>query len=309
MTDGALIFTDDELSELLDEPMEQTAPAVDTATLLRIAGHLQTTLLPERVLSLFSRQLRPHVPHDGLSYRHPQLDLNHRCGRRTRHRLNYRLVAEGQELGELTLHRSRPFAEEETVVVETLLGALVYPLRNALLYHQAVQASRRDPLTGLWNRMAFDEALHREIELARRAQRPLSLVVFDVDHFKRINDHYGHDAGDALLRCIAATAERCCRASDIVYRYGGEEFVLLLGNTDLMGACRVAERLRRQVARSRCRHHDVELKATISLGVADWREGEDGAELFRRADEALYQAKASGRNCVRSHAPLPVKSD
>ncbi len=302
MTDSALIFTDDSLSELLeDTPNHAAPPAVTQAALLRIAGQLQITLLPERVLSLYFQQLRPHVPVDGMIYRHEALALEHRCGRRTRHRIRYRLLAEGQELGEITFHRARPFEEQETEVLETLLGALVYPLRNALLYHQAVQASRRDPLTGLWNRKALDEALHREIELARRSHRPLSLVVFDVDHFKRINDRFGHDAGDALLRCIAAVAERCCRASDIVYRYGGEEFVLLLGNTDQLGACRVAERLRRQVARSRCIHHEEELRATVSLGVATWREGETAETLFRHADEALYQAKAAGRNCVRSH--------
>ena len=302
MSDSALIFTDDTLSELLEEaPTDTVPPAVTQAALLRIAGQLQITLLPERVLDLYFQQLRTHVPVDGLVYRHEELGLAHRSGRRTRHHIRYRMLAEGQSLGEVTFHRGRPFSEQETVILETLLGALVYPLRNALLYHQAVQASRRDPLTGLWNRKALDEALHREIELARRSGRPLSLVVFDVDHFKHINDQFGHDAGDALLRCIASVAERCCRASDIVYRYGGEEFVLLLGNTDLLGACRVAERLRRQVARSRCIHHDTELRATVSLGVAAWREGETAEDLFRQADEALYQAKAAGRNCLRSH--------
>ncbi len=308
MTDSALIFTDDELSELLEAPAEPT-PTVDNATLLRIAGHLQTTLLPERVLDLFFHQVRRFVPLDGLAYEHGPLDLSLRVGRRTRHRINYRMMAEGRELGTLSFHRARPFLEEETVRLEHLLGALVYPLRNALLYHQAVQASRRDPLTGLWNRLAFDEALAREVELARRAHRPLSLVVLDVDHFKHINDQYGHDAGDAILRCIAATAQRCCRASDMVFRYGGEEFVLLLGNTDQMGACRLAERLRRQVARSQCLYDGVPLRATVSLGVAAWRDGEDGEHLFRRADEALYQAKAAGRNRVRGYSELALDTD
>jgi len=282
MTDSALIFTDDELSELLEEPVEPT-PTVDNATLLRIAGHLQTTLLPERVLDLFFQQTRRFVPLDGLVYEHPPLDLSLRVGRRTRHRINYRMMAEGRELGTLTFHRARPFGEEETVRLEHLLG--------------------------LWNRLAFDETLAREVELARRARRPLSLVVLDVDHFKRINDQYGHDAGDAILRCIAATAQRCCRASDMVFRYGGEEFVLLLGNTEQMGACRLAERLRRQVARSQCLYDGVTLRATVSLGVAAWREGEDGEHLFRRADEALYQAKSAGRNCVRSYSELALDAD
>lgn len=151
-----------------------------------------------------------------------------------------------------------------------------------------------DPLTGLCNRRAFDHSLQLELAIVDRRDTPLSLLVLDVDHFKRINDSFGHETGDKVLTSIAQILSGCARAIDIVARVGGEEFAVILPNTDATGAREVAERMRVAVASAA---HLVR-PATISIGAATLRDQEGASGLYARADAALYAAKASGRNRV-----------
>jgi diguanylate cyclase (GGDEF)-like protein len=152
----------------------------------------------------------------------------------------------------------------------------------------------RDPLTGAHNRRYFDEALRREIHRYHRYERPVSLVLFDVDDLKTINDRGGHAAGDSVLRSIAATAEESVRASDSVVRLGGDEFAVLLPETDRPNAAVVAKRLLGAVERLPV---PAGAHATISAGVASIpRDGGTAEEVHARADEALYRAKRHGRN-------------
>jgi diguanylate cyclase (GGDEF)-like protein len=154
-----------------------------------------------------------------------------------------------------------------------------------------------DPLTGLANRRAFDEALAREAALVGRGARPLSLVLLDVDHFKGFNDAFGHPAGDEVLRRVGAVLRSCCRATDVAARTGGEEFAVLLPGTEGEGAGALAERLRRAVAAGPWPLRAV----TVSAGVATLGAGGGAAErLVAAADRALYQAKRDGRNRVAS---------
>ncbi len=153
----------------------------------------------------------------------------------------------------------------------------------------------RDHLTGTHNRRAFDMALHEAIQRAERGLESFALLIFDIDHFKTVNDRYGHDVGDAILKRLAACMRHSLRATDTLARWGGEEFTVLLADTSLPGAASFAERLRRRVAETRFEG----LKITVSLGAADYRPGDDMETLFARADEALYRAKAAGRNAIR----------
>src|SRR5262249_797283 len=129
-----------------------------------------------------------------------------------------------------------------------------------------MEAALRDPLTGLFNRRQFDERLSAELSAARRHGNTLSLLMIDVDHFKVINDTHGHLAGDAALKMVAQSLLEASRREDVVARFGGEEFVVLARGTDLGGAQRFAERLRRKVERSSCRWEDAELRVTVSIG-------------------------------------------
>lgn len=158
-----------------------------------------------------------------------------------------------------------------------------------------------DHLTGASNRAHFFETAEAEIARAQRQSRPLSIVMLDADHFKRINDSAGHQAGDEVLKRIAAEAKTVLRASDVVARLGGEEFVLLLPTTTSHEAIDVAERLRRAVQSAHIETESGHLNATISLGVASLGDPATSLQgLLSAADKALYEAKRAGRNCVRS---------
>lgn len=159
---------------------------------------------------------------------------------------------------------------------------------------ELARQATRDHLTGALNRRGFDDALEAALAEARCLGRPLSLLIFDLDHFKAVNDCYGHDRGDAILQALAHRVQASLRSSDLLARWGGEEFTLLLPGTDATGARVIAERLRQMVASARF----AGLGVTISLGGSGYRRGDSGGELLQRADAALYRAKGSGRNRV-----------
>jgi diguanylate cyclase (GGDEF)-like protein len=164
--------------------------------------------------------------------------------------------------------------------------------------------ARVDPLTGALNRRAFRELIGRDIGRARRHARPLSIAMIDVDHFKRFNDTHGHAAGDKVLVALSRTIASELRTEDFFCRYGGEEFIVALSETNKAGSFQAAERLRAAIADIRLEHGDIVLSVTASLGVATF--GDDGGtidDLANAADLALYRAKAAGRNRVVSYEP------
>ena len=176
-------------------------------------------------------------------------------------------------------------------------------IRDVSDRREATEALRRsvscDHLTGLANRRALYDAAELELQRWRRAPRPLSLVMFDADHFKRINDVHGHATGDAVLRHLAAGMSATFRAIDVVARLGGEEFVVLLPGTSVEGAEAVAQRLCEGLAAHAVEVGGVPIKCTVSAGVATMEDGvADVDELIQRADAAMYAAKANGRNRV-----------
>lgn len=186
----------------------------------------------------------------------------------------------------------RLFAAREAMEEKVRLRTLELEAANRALDLQA----RTDALTGLLNRRGFESQMAFALALARRSGRPLSLITVDVDHFKRVNDTYGHEAGDEVLRRLARTLEMRLRHSDVVARLGGEEFVALLPDTDLGGAQAIAQAL---VAAMAQQEDPVVGRITVSAGVASMRSAQDnGADILRRGDAALYEAKGQGRNRV-----------
>ena len=194
-----------------------------------------------------------------------------------------------QSLGRMTHHL---LAAREAMEEKVRLRTLELEAANRALDLQA----RTDALTGLLNRRGFETQMAFAVALARRSSRPLSLITVDVDHFKRVNDTYGHEAGDEVLRRLARTLESRLRGSDVVARLGGEEFVALLPDTDLNGAQSIAQALVTAMAEQQ---DPVVGTITVSAGVATMRGAEDnGAAMLRRGDAALYEAKGQGRNRV-----------
>ena len=159
-------------------------------------------------------------------------------------------------------------------------------------------ASRRDALTGLPNRRSFLESWEEALQRSRRSGQPISVALGDLDHFKRINDTQGHACGDAVLRAVAQAIRSSLRAQDVVSRWGGEEFMLLLPDTDLAGAGHVAESTRLAIRALRVEHPGSWFQVTVSLGVCEHRPGRSMEETIAEADAALYQAKQQGRDRV-----------
>jgi len=178
------------------------------------------------------------------------------------------------------------------------LGAQKQALQQALQQIQTM--ATRDELTGLPNRRRGQELVEQELLRSRRTGRGFCLALLDLDHFKRINDGHGHSAGDAVLRAFAPAALAAIRASDVLARWGGEEFVLLLADTGLPAARAAAERLREQVERLQVAVGAQPLAVTVSIGLTEYRSGETMTQLLERADLLLYEAKAQGRNRVES---------
>lgn len=191
--------------------------------------------------------------------------------------------------------------EREMAVLAERLSALEIEAEGL---RERVRAEHRqallDPLTGLANRLAYDERMEHEFQRWRRYGAPLVLSVWDVDHFKRVNDSYGHQAGDKVLRVIATLLKGQTRAADFVCRYGGEEFIILLPETSLANAWTCLEKIRLAVASAEFRHRSERVKVTVSCGMAQFRDGDTVEDVFNRADRALYAAKRAGRNCCRT---------
>lgn len=183
---------------------------------------------------------------------------------------------------------------------DVLLGfALLDPLERSVCAQRFEQGTR-DPLSGLYNRRIFLEHLQKELSFAQRHGTDLALLLVDIDHFKQVNDRYGHLAGDRLIGVVAGTLSEDLRTEDLVARYGGEEFAVVLRCAGLDGSVAVAERIRRRVAEVELVWQGQRVTVTASIGLAHVACGGDASALIAAADAALYAAKREGRNCVRS---------
>lgn len=260
---------------------------------------LQETLDIEQIIEIFHEHVETHVHHDALEYHNPDLGIDVKTGTPANHACTYHLNLGNKPMGQLVFKRRKRFTEEDHEQLENILSSLLYPLRNALQYNEALQLAQKDPLTGTFNRATLDDSIQREINTARRHNTPLSMIMLDIDHFKGINDNYGHSTGDQVLKSVANAAQECIRNTDMLFRYGGEEFLIVARNTDYEGCQQLAERIRQRIEQDKCVVAGNTINATASLGISTLRQEETQDSLFSRADRALYQAKNSGRNQVQ----------
>jgi two-component system cell cycle response regulator len=206
----------------------------------------------------------------------------------------------GHPFGVLAYYgRSRPFDEEDLNSLEILVRQAETAIENSFLYEEAVRLSLTDGMTGLWNRRNFDLRLESELSRALRFSETFAVVFVELDQMKSVNDRYGHQAGDTVLIELARRLTEAVREVDVVARWGGDEFTLLLPKTGLAGALQLAEKIRAAVANGPFRIDAGSLDITISVGVAAYPEhGSSGKDLVAAADAAMYRAKARGRNRV-----------
>jgi diguanylate cyclase (GGDEF)-like protein/PAS domain S-box-containing protein len=245
-----------------------------------------------------------------------QKSPNYYVDPRARERVLGRVMAEGQVDGEVVLMR-RGSGEEFWALLSAraiefegapaLLAGISDITPQKRLEERLRELAMHDELTSLYNRRHFIELADSELTRVRRTGTPLSLAMVDIDHFKRVNDFFGHAVGDLALKELANAMRETLRGSDVPARYGGEEFVILLTDTALEGALSVTERLRERVGRTEVHAgRDRVARFTISAGVAELTAGESLDSLLARADEALYRAKAEGRNRTLSSMPPPA---
>jgi diguanylate cyclase (GGDEF)-like protein len=207
-------------------------------------------------------------------------------------------VRAGEVRGLVAAGRDTPFTLEESELfhIFSLQGEAAF--KNLVLFEQVKSLAIQDGLTGLYNYRYFWEVLHREVELSRRYRHPLSLLFLDIDDFKKVNDTVGHQVGDLVLKALGTYLLGAVRQADLVCRYGGEEFVILLAETDSREARISAERLRQGISQIIVPLPDKELHFTVSIGVAGLQPWMDGDNLVKAADAALYRAKQAGKNRV-----------
>jgi len=222
------------------------------------------------------------------------------------------LRAGGQAFGVLALYRSleRPLGKDQVQALFASVNHLALALRNAALFNQVKSRADHDGLTRIHNRRAFDERLVDELRRHQRYRQPMSLLMLDIDHFKAVNDTYGHLTGDRVLREVGRILSETLRSTDFTARFGGEEFVVILPQTAEDQSQILAERLRNLIANTQFTHEGRPFAITVSIGVAALLPGAlaKRRDLLEKADQALYQAKHLGRNQVcTALGPKPVE--
>jgi diguanylate cyclase (GGDEF)-like protein len=224
-----------------------------------------------------------------------------RAGIPNRNDVTFPMIVGGEPIGVVGVGAYPPLEEEKRGVLAAAAAMLAVSLKNAELFQVVHENSVRDSLTGCFNRTHAMEVIDSELRRSRRSHLPLTLIMFDMDHFKQINDGFGHLCGDAVLADVGQRMNAVLRGSDVKCRYGGEEFLILLPDTTPAGARRVAELLRTKLEERPVRWNNVEVPVTASFGLAGALPGElDVKAIIGRADAALYRAKQTGRNRICS---------
>ena len=211
------------------------------------------------------------------------------------------MIALGQIIGMIHLSKEDSLAElrKKEATLKSLSEQVAMTLSNLQLRESLRSQAIRDPLTGLFNRRYLEETLERELSRSERKGRPLSLIMMDLDHFKRFNDSYGHAAGDELLKSFGKVLSQRARKDDVACRYGGEEFLLILPECTIDNAETVAETIRKDAMTLWIQTDPAQPVVSISAGISCYPEhGDSSKGLMLTADRALYEAKSAGRNCV-----------
>ena len=219
-------------------------------------------------------------------------------GDQLRHVCYALLKLDERTAGLLLLQRDEPgFSDAEQQILEIFSAQISMLLGHLSAHEQILAMADTDDLTGIWNKRYFRRQLPHEIERARVYGLPLSLLMFDIDDFKEINDTFGHTAGDVVLSELCGAVRETLRPPDLFARFGGDEFAVILPHTDLGGACAVADRIMRKVTMLTIpTDEEGAIRPAISMGVADYMPNDNATELTRRADERLYLSKRNGKN-------------
>ena len=264
--------------------------------LTELGQTLQLSLETDKILQLFFKHIKQYFKLSKLLYintdNHTHILLGSKLNGVSGHIKSYELFYKKEYLGEINFASKVKLAPSKVLELKVYVNSLILPLRNSLLYCKAIKETRMDPLTKIGNRMALIEDLTYHFNLSSRYNTPLSLLFIDIDYFKKINDTYGHIVGDKILISLAEFLTSKVRKSDKIYRFGGEEFVVILENTNQNGALSLAKKLKTAI--NNTKFHDLAI--TCSMGIATKKRSDTCESMSDRADKALYMAKNNGRN-------------
>ncbi len=263
-----------------------------------LVTELQTSLVIEDILAIYAKFAKQLINFSGLQFQSTLGTAQTSDSNTTSTPYLYDLTIGKEHLGQLIYFSQYPLCSAIEKKLRVLHTALVYPLRNAMMYSRVLKLATKDALTGLNNRSQFNDILSQKLENCRRYQRPFSLMLLDLDNFKQVNDNYGHKVGDDMLKVFSEVLCTSIRGTDSVFRFGGDEFAILIEDPEFTTNKAVAERIMRLVRTSSMMS---QYKVTTSIGFTLANSPDCENEIFSRADKGLYRAKASGRNCAKAY--------
>ena len=264
----------------------------------RLLEKLQTTLNLEELLAIYAAHAKQIINFSGLQFQSSLGVAQITDSDNSKPPYSFDLEINNEHLGQLIYFCQYPLTGNIEQKLIGLHNALVYPLRNALMYSRVLKLATKDTLTGLNNRSQFNDILAQKLERCRRQNRQFSLMLLDLDNFKQVNDNYGHKIGDDVLQEFANVLCSSIRATDSVFRFGGDEFAVLIDDPEFTTNKVIAQRVMRLVAESNLMK---QYQVTTSIGYTLASSQDCENNIFARADKGLYKAKAAGRNCARAY--------
>ncbi|MFT5759905.1 MAG: two-component system cell cycle response regulator [Alteromonadaceae bacterium] len=262
---------------------------------LALVKQVQTTTEPEVLLSLFLKELEKYLPICTLNFHNDIKLFSNKNDLNSVFCLEQNLSVDDNCYGKLSYTFYQKLTRVQVVLLKQLSELVTYPLFNALKYKKMQHLALKDNLTGLSNRNNFELAFAKSVNTCLAQKTSFSLLIIDLDGFKQINDAFGHKTGDMVLSCFGKILRDCCREQDQVFRFGGDEFTILLNDTKKASIFKIAKRIQKRVA-----SNSFLMKFTLScsIGSAHYQQNDPSDVLFCRADKALYKAKERGKNCL-----------
>ncbi|MCF6434579.1 GGDEF domain-containing protein [Pseudoalteromonas sp. MMG022] len=263
----------------------------------KLIEELQTTLHIDELLTVFAEHVQRIIKLSGLQF-HSSLGVAQMYNSDNQHTpYKFDLELNEEHLGQLVYFCQYQLSDAIKEKLCRLHSTLLYPMRNALTYNRVLKLATRDSLTGLYNRSQFSDNLAQRIERGRRLQSNFSLMLLDLDNFKQVNDRHGHSAGDEVLIKFADILKQSVRTTDTVYRFGGDEFAIIIDDPQFTTNKVIAERVMHAVRQC---HLLSKFAVTTSIGYTLSNIKDCETSIFARTDKGLYKAKADGRNCART---------
>lgn len=276
-----------ELGSNTTQPIRRAVDKLDFLQKLSVAVELQP------LLAIYAREVSLRLQVSGLEFEYQDKKYQPKYSQGSCCVLSSKLTLNDKDLGIMRYLSTKPLAQAQRQLIASLEQQLLQPLNNVLIFEHNRLLSLRDHLTGLGNRSYFDETLSCMKATAQRENRPFSLLMLDLDNFKQVNDQCGHIEGDLVLKQFSKILRDALRTNDHVFRFGGDEFVLLLAHSDLLNPELVARRIVKMVGDDPLLNKHF---VTTSIGFTNWISGDSNASIIERADKALYHAKDHGKN-------------